>query len=126
MIIKKQFVMLAALSTLMCSTSALATYRVDVQCLDQVTLTDVHAGYIKSASGGPDAGNAVVISWEKSYEQGSTSFHVFKNLNDYPGRGMFEMALLALERGLPVSAWGNDAQCSGGIHQLKITRSFNP
>nr|WP_254924701.1 hypothetical protein [Aeromonas sp. A35_P] len=118
--------MLAALSTLMCSTSALATYRVDVQCLDRVILTDVHAGYIKSASGGPDAGNAVVISWEKNYEQGSTSFHVFKNLNDYPGRGMFEMALLALERGLPVSAWGNDAQCSGGIHQLKITRSFNP
>ena len=36
------------------------------------------------------------------------------------------MALLALDRGLPVSAWGNDAQCSGGIHQLKITRSFNP
>lgn len=84
MIIKKKFVMLAALSTLMLSTSALATYRVDVQCLDRVMLTDVHAGYIKSASGGPDAGNAVVISWEKNYEQGSTSFHVFKNLNDYP------------------------------------------
>lgn len=35
MIIKKKFVMLAALSALMCSTSALATYRVDVQCLDK-------------------------------------------------------------------------------------------
>ena len=40
--------------------------------------------------------------------------------------GGVQMALLALDRGLPVSAWGNDSQCSGGIHQLKITRSFNP
>lgn len=53
MIIKKKFVMLAALSALMCSTSALATYRVDVQCLDQVMLTDVHAGYIKSPVAAP-------------------------------------------------------------------------
>lgn len=62
---KQKFVMLAALSTMVFSTCALAIYRVDVQCLDQVMLTDVHTCYIKSASGGPDAGNAVVISWEK-------------------------------------------------------------
>jgi hypothetical protein len=125
---KLKFVTLAALSAsaIIFSTSTLAAYKFDVKCLDEVTLTDVHAGYILSASGGPDIGNAVVISWEKNYENGKTSFHVLKNLNDYPGKGMFDMALMALDRGLPISAWGNDAQCSTGIHQLKITRSRYP
>lgn len=63
---KLKFVTLAALSAsaIIFSTSTLAAYKFDVKCLDEVTLTDVHAGYILSASGGPDIGNAVVISWE--------------------------------------------------------------
>ncbi|PJG59282.1 hypothetical protein [Aeromonas cavernicola] len=116
-----KFIMLA-LSAALFSAGASATYRVDVKCLDEVTLTDIHAGYITTAKSGPDLGNAVVISWEKNGQVGETSFNIFKNLNDYPGMGFFDMAMLALDRGSPVSAWGNDATCSTGIHQFKIGR----